>query len=168
MAKLKLPDFVQVKEVGPRDGFQMEKQFIPTEEKIRIINALSRTGVSAIQVTSVVHPRAAPQLTDAEEVMAKIDRRQGVSYSVLVPNLRGAERAAPMEADEWELMLSVSESHNRANANQSVNESLKGHKKVMELADKNGVKVRGGMATALGCPFEGPLWTSSKSSGSVL
>ncbi len=91
-----LPGAVEVNEVGPRDGFQAEEAFIPTKRKVEIIDALSRTGVARVQVTSVVHPKAVPQLTDAEEVMARIERVPGVRYTVLVPNLRGAERAVPM------------------------------------------------------------------------
>lgn len=148
-------DLIKVKEVGPRDGLQMEKSFIPTEEKIKLINALSKTGVSGIQVTSVVHPKAVPQLADAEIVMKNIEREPNVKYSVLVPNVRGAERAVVMQADEWELMHSVTESHCRANSNKSVDESLKEHEKVVKIAHQNNVTVHGGMATALGCPFEG-------------
>ena len=88
-----LPGAVEINEVGPRDGFQAEDEFIPTDRKVEIIDALSRTGVAAIQATSVVHPKAVPQLADAEEVMARIERAPGVRYTVLVPNLRGAERA---------------------------------------------------------------------------
>ncbi|MDN4075483.1 hydroxymethylglutaryl-CoA lyase [Fictibacillus terranigra] len=150
-------DFIKVKDVGPRDGLQMEKAWIPTEEKINIINALSKTGVTGIQVTSLVHPKAVPQLADAEEVMRNIDRQSGVLYSVLVPNERGAQRAVPMKADEWELMHSVTESHSLANANKKVDESLKEHEKVVKLAHEHNVKVQGGMATALGCPFEGKV-----------
>ncbi|MBP1931304.1 hydroxymethylglutaryl-CoA lyase [Ammoniphilus resinae] len=150
-----LVDEVEVKEVGTRDGFQMETEFIPTDIKVELINKLSQTGIKAIQVTSAVHPKAVPQLRDAEEVMARIDRQPGVSYSVLVPNLRGAERAVEMKADEWELMQSVTESHSRSNANHSVDETLQGHEPVVQLAKQHGVNVRGGMATALGCPFEG-------------
>lgn len=150
-----LPEHVEIKEVGTRDGFQLEKKFIPTEEKVRIVNQLSRTGLKEIQVTSAVHPKAVPQLADAEEVMAEIDRVPGVSYSVLVPNLRGAQRALEMNADEWELMLSVTESHSIANANRNVDAVLEEHEKVVKLAQENGVEVRGSMATALGCPFEG-------------
>ena len=117
----------------------------------------SRTGVAAIQVTSVVHPKAVPQLTDAEEVMARIERAPGVRYTVLVPNLRGAERAVPMSADGWELMLSVTDSHSRSNANRSTEEALKGLEPVVALARENGVEVTGSMATALGCPFEGKV-----------
>ena len=86
---------VHIMEVGPRDGFQSEKQFVPTETKIKVINALSRTGLPAIQVTSFVHPKAIPQFVDAEDVVAGIDIMPGVSYRALVPNLRGLERARP-------------------------------------------------------------------------
>ncbi|HWO77811.1 MAG TPA: hydroxymethylglutaryl-CoA lyase [Bacillus sp. (in: firmicutes)] len=152
-----LNDFIKVKDVGPRDGLQMEKNFIPTEEKIKLINALSKTGVHGIQVTSLVHPKAVPQLADAEIVMKNIERQPGVTYSVLVPNERGAERAVPLQADEWELMHSVTESHSRSNANKSVDESLKEHEKVVKIAREHNVTVQGGMATALGCPFEGKV-----------
>jgi hydroxymethylglutaryl-CoA lyase len=151
-----LPDAVEVNEVGPRDGFQAEEAFIPTKRKVEIIDALSRTGVARVQVTSVVHPKAVPQLTDAEEVMGRIERVPGVRYTVLVPNLRGAERAVPMGSDGWELMLSVTDSHSRSNANRSTEEALEGMEPVVALARQNGVEeVTGAMATALGCPFEG-------------
>jgi hydroxymethylglutaryl-CoA lyase len=152
-----LPDVVEVNEVGPRDGFQAEDDFIPTGRKVEIIDALSRTGVASIQVTSVVHPKAVPQLVDAEEVMARIERVPGVRYTVLVPNLRGAERAVPMRADGWELMLSVTDSHSRSNANRSTDKALRGMEPVVALARENGVGVTGSMATALGCPFEGKV-----------
>nr|WP_309100555.1 hydroxymethylglutaryl-CoA lyase [Fredinandcohnia onubensis] len=147
---------IKVKEVGPRDGLQMEAILTP-EEKVKLINALSKTGVHSIQVTSVVHPKAVPQMADAETVMKNIERRSGVSYSVLVPNERGAERAAMMQADEWELMHSVTESHSLANANKSVDESLKELEKVVKIAHEHNVTVQGAMATALGCPFEGKV-----------
>jgi hydroxymethylglutaryl-CoA lyase len=152
-----LPGAVEINEVGPRDGFQAEDEFIPTERKVEIIDALSRTGVAAIQVTSVVHPKAVPQLADAEDVMARIERAPGVRYTVLVPNLRGAERAVPMGADGWELMLSVTDSHSRSNANRNTDEALRGMEPVVALARENGVEVTGSMATALGCPFEGKV-----------
>jgi len=154
---MNLPESVEIHEVGPRDGLQNEKEFIPTERKVAIVDALSRTGVESIQVTSVVHPKAVPQHADAEEVMARIERVPGVRYTVLVPNLRGAERAVPMRADEWELMLSVTDSHSRANANRSTEEALRGMEPVVALARESGVEVSGGMATALGCPFEGKV-----------
>jgi hydroxymethylglutaryl-CoA lyase len=154
---VELPGVVEVNEVGPRDGFQAEEDFIPTERKVEVIDALSRTGVASIQVTSVVHPKAVPQLADAEEVMARIERVPGVRYTVLVPNLRGAERAVPMGADGWELMLSVTDSHSRSNANRGTDQALKGMEPVVALARESGVEVTGSMATALGCPFEGKV-----------
>ena len=144
-----LPGAVEINEVGPRDGFQAEDEFIPTGRKVEIIDALSRTGVAAIQVTSVVHPKAVSQLADAEEVMARIERAPGVRYTVLVPNLRGAERVVPMNADGWELMLSVTDSHSRSNANRTTEEALKGMEPVVALARESGVEVTGSMATAL-------------------
>lgn len=151
------PVHVRINEVGPRDGFQLEKVFIPTERKVEIVNALSRTGLSKIQATSFVRPQAVPQLKDAEEVMSAIDRQEGVEYAVLVPNLKGAQRARAYGADVWETMLSVSDAHSRANANRNTAEAIEGMRDVVALADEAGVTVIGGMATALGCPFEGRL-----------
>lgn len=157
MAMQGLPGDVHVREVGPRDGFQAEAVSIPTDTKVAIIDRLSETGVRTIQATSVVHPRAVPQLADAEKVMSRITRRPGVEYSVLVPNLRGAERAVPMEVDEWDLMLSVTDAHSRSNANRTTEEVLDAMAPVVELGRRHGVRVAGGMATALGCPFEGTV-----------
>lgn len=155
MAGWELPSRVHVREVGPRDGFQAEAAHIPTDTKVAVVDELSRTGVPAIQVTSVVHPRAVPQLADAEEVMRRITRHDSVRYSVLVPNLRGAERAVGVRADEWDLMLSVTDSHSRSNANRDTWPAMDALAPVVELGRENGVRVVGGMATALGCPFEG-------------
>ncbi|MGH3342790.1 MAG: hydroxymethylglutaryl-CoA lyase [Carbonactinosporaceae bacterium] len=149
------PERVEVHEVGPRDGFQAEGRHIPTEAKVAIVDALSHTGVDTIQVTSTVRPEAVPQLADAEEVMARITRVPGVRYTILVPNLRGAHRAVPMRADGWELMLSVTDAHSRSNANRDTDAALEGLRPVARLATEQGVEVTGGMATALGCPFEG-------------
>ncbi|HEX2923580.1 MAG TPA: hypothetical protein VHS28_06090, partial [Chloroflexota bacterium] len=98
---MKLPSRVKIVEVGPRDGFQAERQWIPTEQKIEIVNALSRTGIKDIQATSFVHPKAVPQLADAEEVMSKIDRPAGVEFRVLVPNMKGLERAIAYKPKRW-------------------------------------------------------------------
>lgn len=154
---MNLPEKVTVVEVGPRDGFQNERQFIPTEKKIEIINALARAGLKNIQVSSVVHPGAVPQLADAEEVMAKIDRLPGVSYRLLVPNLKGGWRALPLKPDKINLMMSVSESHNRANGNRSIEESLKEFEILVPMFLEKGVPVSGGMACTFGCPFEGKV-----------
>lgn len=152
-----VPARVEVNEVGPRDGFQLERALIPTDDKIAIVDALSDTGVPAVQVTSFVRPAAVPQLRDAEDVMAGISRRPGVEYAVLVPNPKGAERALPYRADVWETMLSVSDAHSRANANRDTADALAGMRDVVAVAQENGVTVTGGMATALGCPFEGRI-----------
>lgn len=151
----RLPAVIQLNEVGPRDGLQLEDAQIPTEEKVRLVDALSRTGVPAIQVTSFVRPDAVPQLADAEEVMERIERVPGVEYSVLVPNRRGLERAIPFAPDAVETMLSVTDSHSLANANRTTQQALEGVADLVELADRHGIEVVGGMATALGCPFEG-------------
>jgi hydroxymethylglutaryl-CoA lyase len=154
---MKLPDKVTVVEVGPRDGFQNEKQFIPTEKKVEIINALARSGLKHIQVSSVVHPKAVPQLADADEVMAKIERLPGVSYRLLAPNLRGVQRALLLKPGKINLMMSVSESHNRSNANRSIEESLKEFETLVPMIKESGVDVSGGMACTFGCPFEGKV-----------
>jgi hydroxymethylglutaryl-CoA lyase len=150
---------VHIMEVGPRDGFQSEKQFVPTARKIEVINALSRTGLPAIQVTSFVHPKAIPQFVDAEDVVAGIDVVPGVSYRALVPNMRGLERARPFREriDAVSFMLSVTESHNRANGNRSIAETLEEIARMAKMAQEDGFTVFGSMICALGCPFEGQV-----------
>jgi hydroxymethylglutaryl-CoA lyase len=150
---------VHIMEVGPRDGFQSEKQFVPTETKIKVINALSRTGLPAIQVTSFVHPKAIPQFVDAEDVVAGIDIVEGVSYRALIPNMRGLERARPFRdrIDSVSFMLSVTEAHNRANGNRSIDETLEEIARMTEAAHEEGFTVSGSMICALGCPFEGQV-----------
>lgn len=150
-----LPGLVRIREVGPRDGLQAEGAVVPTQQKVSLVDALARTGVAAVQATSFVHPRAVPQTADAAEVMAGITRMPGVIYSVLVPNLRGAERALAVGAEEWDLMLSVTDAHSRSNANRGTWEALERLAPVIELGDREGVSIVGGLATALGCPFEG-------------
>jgi hydroxymethylglutaryl-CoA lyase len=154
---MNLPKKVTVVEVGPRDGFQSERQFIPTEKKVQIINALLKAGLKNIQVTSFVHPKAVPQLADAEEVMSRIDRLPGVSYRILAPNLRGVQRAIPYKPDKINLMMSATESHNRSNANRSIEESLREFEKIVPIILEAGISVIGGMACSLGCPFEGKV-----------
>ncbi len=152
-----LPKRVFVMEVGPRDGFQAEREWIPTERKIEIINALSKTGLPAIQATSFVHPKAIPQLADAADVMEKIERTQQVEYRVLVPNLKGLQRALAIKPDKVHFMNSVTESHCRANANRSVDESLDEIEKMFAVASEAGIPAVGGMACTFGCPFEGEV-----------
>jgi hydroxymethylglutaryl-CoA lyase len=154
---MNLPSQVNIVEVGPRDGFQNEAQFIPTDKKVEVVNALSRTGLKNIQVTSFVHPQAIPQLADAEEVMSRIDRLPGVSYRVLAPNLRGVQRAITFKPQKINLMMSVTESHNRANANRSVEDSLREFENLVPIIRDAGIEPSGGMACAFGCPFEGKV-----------
>ena len=154
---MRLPSTVHIMEVGPRDGFQAEKQWIPTEKKIEIVNALSRTGVPEIQVTSFVHPKAIPQLADAEEVLDKTDRLPGVRYRALTPNLRGLQRALPFKPDTASVMLSVTESHNRANGNRAIAETLREIEQMVPVARNAGLDIVGSLICGFGCPFEGEV-----------
>jgi hydroxymethylglutaryl-CoA lyase len=144
-----------IHEVVTRDGFQIEPRFIPTEDKIALIDALSETGLHKIEVTSFVSPKAVPALADAEGVMAGIRRNPAVSYAALVANPKGAERALGARVDELVLVVSVSESHNRSNVRRSTEESFAGFAEIMKSVAGTGVKVACGMATTFGCPFEG-------------
>jgi hydroxymethylglutaryl-CoA lyase len=146
-------------EVGTRDGFQSEKQVIPAEKKIEIVNALSRTGVSEIQVTSFAHPKAIPQLADAEDVMARIDVVPGVFYQVMTPNMRGLQRAIAFKDRIYAVsfMLSVTESHNRANGNRSIDQTFEEFERMVPVAHEAGFIVSGSMICSLGCPFEGKV-----------
>lgn len=152
---MKLPEHVTVKEVGPRDGLQNEKKFVPTEQKTAWINELSRTGVSYIEVSSFVHPKWIPALSDASEVFSRIERNPDVTYSALVPNPRGAERALEAEVDEFAVFMSASEAHNRKNINKSIDETVPVLKEVAKQALGAGKKVRGYVSTVFGCPYEG-------------
>ncbi len=148
---------ITVCEVGTRDGFQIERDPIPTESKIAIVNALLAAGLRHIQVTAFVSPRAVPQLADAEAVMAGIDRPSDAVFSALVPNARGAERAATAGVHAVHLVCSASETHNRKNLNRAVSETLDGFAEVMPILGRAGIAVEGGIATAFGCPFEGEV-----------
>jgi hydroxymethylglutaryl-CoA lyase len=146
---------ITICEVGPRDGFQSEKTFSPTQKKIEIANALFAAGLRHMQITSFVSPRAVPQLADAEEVLAGIDRPEGAWVTALVPNLRGAERAAGAGVDAVHTVLSASETHNLKNLNRPVDQSLAELDAVFDVLSGAGIVVEGGIATAFGCPFEG-------------
>src|SRR6267143_1355844 len=121
---MKLPARIAICEVGTRDGFQIEPDFIPTEQKIEVVNLLSDAGVPRIEVTSFVSPKAVPQLRDAEQVMARITRRAGTRYAALVPNDKGASRAVDAGVDVIHTVVSASESHNLANVNMTIAESI--------------------------------------------
>ena len=152
-----LTNKVSIFEVGPRDGLQNEPEFIPTAAKIELVNRLIEAGCTRIEVTSFVHPKWVPQLADAEEVLAAIDRRQGVSYSALIPNLKGLDRAVAAGMDEVVTIMSASQSHNNANLNLSVDESLTEIEKINKRAAQNGIRVRSYIGTAFGCPMEGQI-----------
>jgi len=146
---------IHINDVAVRDGFQSEPSFVPTEQKIALIDRLSKTGLSKIEVTSFVSPKAIPNLRDAAEVMAGIGRVPGVTYVALVPNVRGFERALQAGVDEINLVMSVGESHNLANLRMTCEQSLEQFRQVMEQARHTDVRVNGTIATAFGCPFEG-------------
>ena len=152
-----------IHEVVTRDGLQIEPQFVPTEQKIELIDALSDTGLAKIEVTSFVSPKAVPNLRDAETVMASIKRKPSVKYVALIANLKGAERAIAARADEVNLVVSVSETHNRANVRRSTDASFEGFGEIMRELGRTGIAVAGALSTAFGCPFEG-----GQSSGRVL
>jgi hydroxymethylglutaryl-CoA lyase len=152
-----LPESVVVFEVGPRDGLQIEKEFIPTEKKIQLIDMLSDAGCTRIEASSFVHPKWVPQMRDAKEVFAQIKRAPGAIYSALIPNMRGLELAIESKLDEVITIMSSSESHNRENLNMSVADSLKQNEEINRVAKENGVRVRSYIATAFGCPMEGDI-----------
>src|SRR5262249_14540224 len=154
---MKLAERVAICEVGTRDGFQIEPGFIPTELKIEMVDRLADAGLPQIEVTSFVHPKVVPQMRDAEAVMAGIRRRPGTTYSALVPNDQGAVRALDAGADELRTVISASESHNLANVNMTVEESLGRLRAVAEVAVRAGKPVVAGISTSFGCPFEGAV-----------
>lgn len=151
------PQEVSIFEVGPRDGLQPEPVFIPTDKKIELINQLSKAGCQKIEVTSFVHPKWVPQMADAKEVFARIERRPGVVYSALIPNLKGLELAIESGLEEVVTIMSTSESHNKENLNKSRAESLKEIEEINKVAKANGVRVRSYIATVFGCPMEGAM-----------
>jgi hydroxymethylglutaryl-CoA lyase len=153
------PPEVRVREVGPRDGFQNEPEVIATDDKVRLIDMLAATGLPRLEVTSFVRPDVIPQLADAEEVLRRIRRPEGVSYSVLIPNERGLERAVELRDrfDEVNLFLSASETHNRKNVNRSIAESLEGLARTIERARAAGLRCEGVISVSFGCPFEGEV-----------
>jgi hydroxymethylglutaryl-CoA lyase len=151
------PGRVTITEVGPRDGLQNEARIIDLSDKVRLIDRLSRTGLSRIEAASFVSPRAIPQMANASDVMRAIERAPGVTYVGLVPNERGAENAIEARVDEIAIVVSASESHNRANINRSVSETLESVKNIAALCTSEGVPWTGYISTAFGCPYEGDV-----------
>ena len=150
-----LPARVTVYEVGPRDGLQNEQRMVPTADKITLINALSQTGLSRIEVSSFVNPKWIPQLADASEVARGITRRPGVEYSCLVPNRRGLDSALAVGLKEIAVFMSASETHNKKNINKTRADTLLAFGEVMQPALQAGVRVRAYISTVYGCPYEG-------------
>ncbi|WP_019422142.1 hydroxymethylglutaryl-CoA lyase [Paenibacillus sp. OSY-SE] len=151
------PASVTIKEVGPRDGLQNEKVFVPTEDKIAWINQLSGTGLKSIEITSFVNPKWIPALADAAEVAKGIERKPGITYSALVPNRQGLERAFEVDVDEAAVFMSASETHNQRNINKSIRVTFPILREVAQEALSAGKSVRGYVSTVFGCPYEGPV-----------
>jgi hydroxymethylglutaryl-CoA lyase len=148
---------VAIREVGPRDGFQNEPEVVPTDEKVRLIELLARSGLKRLEVTSFVRADVIPQLADGAEVLARIDVPDDVSLSVLIPNARGLENALRHRErfHEVNVFLSASETHNRKNVNRSIEESLAGLEAVLGRAREQGLRCEGVISVAFGCPYEG-------------
>jgi hydroxymethylglutaryl-CoA lyase len=154
---MQLPDRVKIVEVGPRDGLQNEPGSVPTATKVTLIDRLAATGLRVVEATAFVSPKWVPQMADAAAVMAAITRRPGVSYPVLVPNLRGFQRAQAAGAEEISVFGAASETFSQKNINCSVAESLARFQPVVEAAAGAGIRVRGYVSCVLGCPYEGDV-----------
>lgn len=154
---MKWPESIVITEVGPRDGLQNEARPIPVEGKVALIERLAQTGLRRIEAVSFVHPRAVPQMANAEEVMASLRRYPGVTYIGLVPNLKGAQRAVAAGVDELATVVSASQSHNRANLNATIEETMTQIAQIAALAKDAGLPWAGYISTAFGCPYEGKV-----------
>ena len=158
-----LPKRVTVVEVGPRDGLQNERALIPTQVKVRFIDALCDAGLPVIEATSFVSPTSIPQLADADDVLPAIRRKPGVRYPVLVPNERGFERALAAGAREIAVFTAASETFNQRNINASIAESIERFKPVVALAKRHAMRARAYISTSFGCPYEGAVKPSAVS-----
>lgn len=152
-----LPSTVTIVEVGPRDGLQNEAARIPTDVKLGFIDRLGKAGLRVIEATSFVHPRAIPQLADADALLPAIVRRSGVRYPVLVPTARGLERARAAGADEIAVVIGATDAFNRANINRTVDEALRDAAVVLAQARDAGMHTRGYVSVAFGCPYDGAV-----------
>ncbi len=153
----RLPSKVTLVDVGPRDGLQNEKQTIPTDVKVELVDRLTDAGFGAIEVTSFVSPKWVPQMADAAAVMARIRRKPGVVYSALVPNMKGFEGALAAKADEVVVFGAASEAFSQKNINCSIAESIERFAPVAAAAREHGIRVRGAISCALGCPYQGEV-----------
>ena len=152
-----LPTHVTLVDVGPRDGLQNEKLPVATAHKVELVQRLQAAGVTEIEVTSFVSPKWVPQMADGAAVMAAIERRPGVRYAVLVPNMKGLEAALPTQPDEVVVFGAASEAFSQRNINCSIEESIERFRPVAAAALAAGVKVRGAISCALGCPYQGEV-----------
>ena len=148
---------VRIVEVGPRDGLQNEKQIVPVADKRRLIEGLAQCGLQTVEATSFVSPKWIPQLADAEELLGQLRRQPGVSYPVLVPNLKGYERAAACQVDEIAVFIAASDAFNQRNINATTAEAFERIEPVLARALADGVRVRSYVSTALGCPYQGEV-----------
>ena len=156
-----LPKRVHIVDVGPRDGLQNEKQMISADVKVELVDRLTDAGFANIEVTSFVSPKWVPQMSDAAEVMARIRRKPGVTYSVLVPNAKGMEGALAAKADEIVVFAAASEAFSQRNINCSIDESIERFRPVTAQAQQYGIRIRGAISCALGCPYQGEVDASA-------
>ncbi|MDQ3189848.1 MAG: hydroxymethylglutaryl-CoA lyase [Pseudomonadota bacterium] len=156
-----LPQHVHIVDVGPRDGLQNEKQMIPASIKIELVDRLTAAGFTNIEVTSFVSPKWVPQMSDAADVMSRIRRQPGVTYSVLVPNEKGLAGALAAKADEIVVFAAASEAFSQRNINCSIDESIERFRPVAAAARAHGIRVRGALSCALGCPYQGDVAPSA-------
>jgi hydroxymethylglutaryl-CoA lyase len=154
---MQYPQRVKIVEVGPRDGLQNEPQVVPAAVKVELIDRLGQAGLKAIEAAAFVSPKWVPQMGDAAEVMANLRRRPGVSYPVLVPNMRGFEQALAAGAEEIAVFAAASEAFSQKNINCSIAESLERFRPVAEAARQNGFRVRGYVSCVVGCPYQGAV-----------
>ncbi|MBI36049.1 MAG: hydroxymethylglutaryl-CoA lyase [Alphaproteobacteria bacterium] len=152
-----MPSKVRIYEVGPRDGLQAEKQSVSTEEKIELIERLAEAGIKSVESGAFVSPKWVPQMADSVSVLRKIKRKQGTSYPVLTPNMKGFYGALEVKADEIALFSAASETFSQKNTNCSIRDSLERAKEVAEAGLSHGMRIRGYISCALGCPYEGEV-----------
>ncbi len=156
-----LPSQVKIVEVGPRDGLQNEKEIIPVEVKVELINRLTAAGFPNIEAASFVSPKWVPQMATSSEVMQQIERKSGVIYSALVPNMQGLEAALAAQADEVVIFGAASEAFSQKNINCSIAESIERFREVARLAKEQHVRLRGSISCSFGCPYQGEVTTDA-------
>lgn len=154
---MSLPARISIREVGPRDGIQSEPASVATDDKVKLINALSLTGLRYIEAVSFVSPKAIPSMADARAVWERIDRKPGIVYSALVPNRKGADIAADADVDSMQVFIAATDSYNLRNVHKPVRDSVADVEAVVSVADRSSIPVEGTISTAFGCPYEGDV-----------